>query len=793
MAATSTGCFLDTVDNIAHWRAHIFASLLNIVMVLGTLTAVPSAALAASEGLWSVTVMDAVALGWLTAIWRCKRVRYTVRVLNFLAMIFMVGVGLMLAVGPVSQIYLVAAPVLAALLLGMAPALWVLAASALAIFGITLAGVDKLHPVSVGGLPGDELLQSLILTMNYLFIGATLTVSCAILLQRLVRSLDDLRRFADSLQQGKNALHALNAELHLTAAAVAHLNDMVVIARVTEGPGAEQPIIFVNDAFERRTGYRRSELMGRGWSMLLGADTDRAEVERIAVAMARTESVTTELQYYTKLGTPCWVELELVPFADEGGNNTHWVGVGRDVTERKKSESRIHRLAFFDVLTGLPNRRLLMERMDKLLASFHADAGYGAVMFIDLDNFKFINDARGHAVGDALLRNAADRLSRLVRNGDTVARIGGDEFVVLLAQLGADSDTATNAAMTVAEKIRHAIAETFEIDGQFYNSSASIGVTLLPKLGQSVHDLLREADTAMYRAKADGRNGVAFFKAAMQAEVERRLTLERDLAAAFNDGALAMHLQLQVDSKGMPVGAELLMRWQKVDGAMVSPDLFISAAENSGLILPLGQWALRCACLAWLQLAQAGHAMPLSVNVSPRQFRQPDFVAQVMAVLAETGAPASGLIFEVTEGLIIDNLDDTIARMHELAALGIRLSIDDFGTGYSSLAYLKRMPLYELKIDRSFIRDTPGDANGKAIVQSILAMAGHLDLRVIAEGVETRAQAAFLAANGASGMQGFLFARPMPLHDLMILLATYPGKDLMRQIRDTPAPCLAPA
>ena len=273
MAATSTGCFLDTVDNIAHWHTHIFASLLNIVMVLGTLTAVPSAALAASEGLWSVTVMDAVALGWLTAIWWCKRVRYTVRVLNFLAMILMVGVGLMLAVGPVSQIYLVAAPVLAALLLGMAPALWVLAASALAIFGITLAGVDKLHPVYVGGLPGHELLQSLILTMNYLFIGATLTVSCAILLQRLARSLDDLRRFADSLQQGKNALHSLNAELHLTAAAVAHLNDMVVIARVAEGPGAEQPIIFVNDAFER-----------------------------IAVAMTRTESVATELQYYTKLG-----------------------------------------------------------------------------------------------------------------------------------------------------------------------------------------------------------------------------------------------------------------------------------------------------------------------------------------------------------------------------------------------------------------------------------------------------------------------------------------------------------
>jgi diguanylate cyclase (GGDEF)-like protein/PAS domain S-box-containing protein len=773
--------FLDTLDNIAHWRTQIFSSLLTVVLVLGTITAVPSMALAASEGLWPVLVMDGVALCWVIAIWWFKRVAYKVRVLLFLVMIFMIGVGLTLSVGPVSQIYLVAAPVLAAILLGMTPALWALAGSALTIFTLTQAGFGKLN---IQGLADHTLLQSLIVTMNYLFIGAILTVSCALLLKRLARSLDDLRLFADSLQEGKNALQALNAELRLTAAAVARLNDIVVIARVAEGAGVEQPIIFVNDAFERRTGYRRAEVIGRSMRMLLGAETDRAEVDRMADAVARTEPVTGALQYYTKLGTPFWIELELVPFADEGGNNTHWVAVGRDITERKKSESHIHRLAFFDVLTGLPNRRLLMERMDKLLAGAQAGAGYGAVMFIDLDNFKFINDARGHAIGDALLRNATDRLSRLMRNGDTVARIGGDEFVVLLAQLGLDSDSAADAALTAAEKIRRALAETFEIDGHSYNSSASIGVTLLPKPGQSVPDLLREADTAMYRAKANGRNGVVFFEATMQAEVERRLTLERDLAAAFDAGELAMHLQLQVDCDGVPVGAELLMRWKRADGAMVSPELFIPAAEESGLILPLGQWALRCACLAWLQLAQAGHPMPLSVNVSPRQFRQADFVAQVIAVLAETGAPASGLIFEVTEGLIIDNLDETIARMHELAALGIRLSIDDFGTGYSSLAYLKRMPLYELKIDRGFIRDTPGDANGTAIVQSILAMAGHLGLRVVAEGVETREQAAFLAANGAPGMQGYLFARPMPLHDLMILLAAFPGGGVMRDIRE---------
>jgi diguanylate cyclase (GGDEF)-like protein/PAS domain S-box-containing protein len=780
--------YLEKLDNIAHWRGQIFSSLLTIVLALGTLTAIPSMILLGMEGLWPVVVMDAVALTWLSALWWCKKIPYTIRVLNFLAIIYTIGVGLMITVGPVSQIYLFSLPLLAATLLGMRSAMLCLGVSALTIFVLSYAGLAKMH---MAGMPEYGLLPSLMITLNYLFIGAIITVSCSILLQRLARSLEDLRMFASSLQQGKDELHTLNAELRLTAAAVARLNDMVVIAKVAKVAGAEQPIIFVNDAFERRTGYQRAEVLGRSWRMLLGVDTDPAVIERIRAAVARTEPVTAELMYYTKSGAPYWVEMELVPFADEGGNNTHWVAVGRDITERKKSEGHIHRLAFFDVLTGLPNRRLLMERLDQLLASAQAGAGFGAVMFIDLDHFKYINDARGHAVGDALLRNAAERLSRLVRKGDTVARIGGDEFVVLLAHLGHDEAGASESALVVAEKIRHAITECFQIDGQSYNSSASIGVTLLPKAGQTVHDLLREADTAMYRAKAEGRNGFVFFEATMQAEVERRLTMERDLADAFDNGELAMHLQLQVDSRGAPVGAELLMRWRTADGAIVSPDLFIPVAEESGLIVPLGQWAMRQACHCWQMLSRAGHALPLSVNVSPSQFRQPDFVAQVRAILAETGTPAGQLIFEVTEGLLIEKLDETIARMHELAALGIRLSIDDFGTGYSSLSYLKRMPLYELKIDRSFIRDTPGDANGTAIVQSIIAMAGHLGLRVVAEGVETRAQAEFLAANGAPGMQGYLFARPMPLPNLIALLHAYPATLALQDLQDL-RPALEP-
>ncbi|MGH8853907.1 MAG: putative bifunctional diguanylate cyclase/phosphodiesterase, partial [Telluria sp.] len=355
-----------------------------------------------------------------------------------------------------------------------------------------------------------------------------------------------------------------------------------------------------------------------------------------------------------------------------------------------------------------------------------------------------INDSLGHAVGDGLLRGIARQLRGCLRETDTVARLGGDEFVILLNDLGQDPDAATAAALKVGHKLLTALGEAVQIGEHSYRCTGSIGVALPLLPGLAAHDLLRKADIAMYEAKAGGRNSVALFESSMLAEAERKLTLERDLALALENGELAMHLQLQVDSAHQPVGAELLMRWRRADGVLVPPDVFIPVAESSGLIVPLGNWVLREACACWLRLDQAGHPMPLSINVSPAQFRQPDFVDQVRAVLLDTGAPAGQLIFEVTEGLLVTDLDDTIARMHELAALGIRFSVDDFGTGYSNLAYLRKMPLYELKIDKSFIRDTPHDVNGTAIVQSILAMADHLGLRVVAEGIETAQQAQYL-------------------------------------------------
>jgi diguanylate cyclase (GGDEF)-like protein/PAS domain S-box-containing protein len=752
-------------DDIAQWRARIFSRLLSIVLVLGTIAAIPSVVVVLRHGVWTVAVMDGIALGWLFALWRLERLPYTFRVLNFLAIIYMVAIGLMLKVGPVSQNYLMAPPVMAAILLGTAPALAALAASAI----ILVLGIGHFQAALVD-MGHDPFVTSLLVALNFTCVGALLTLTCGTLLKGLSRSLDEVRGFAKSLETGQDALQAVNAELRLTSAALSRLNDMVLIARAVDTPERDQPIIFSNEAFQRRTGYTDADIVGRSMRVLHGAGTDPAVVARIVESMRNGQPATAELVNYTKAGDPYWVEMELMPFTDDAGRVSHWVVVGRDITERRHSADAIHRLAYYDVLTGLPNRRLMTERLDAMVASANAGRGLGAVLYIDLDNFKHVNDARGHATGDALLKHTAKSLGHVVRKGDTVARLGGDEFVVLLDGLGTDPAAATAAALSVSDKIRDALAEDIVIDDQNYHSTASIGVALPTRPGQSVADLLRDADLAMYHAKAAGRNGVAVFETPMLAAAERQLTLGRDLSAALDKGELSMHLQLQVDHAGKPVGAEMLMRWRRADGTFVPPDVFIPVAETTGMIVPLGQWALRQACQARLALQASGHPLQLSINVSPRQFRQPEFVDQVRAAFAESGVTPHAFVFEVTEGLLVEDFDLITARMRELAAMGIRFSIDDFGTGYSSLGYLKKMPLYELKIDKSFMRDTPHDANGTAIVQTILAMADHLGLRVVAEGIETEAQARFLGENGKPCMQGYLYCRPLPLPELIARL-----------------------
>ena len=754
MATRRPGSALTLQSNdIAQWRVRVFSLLLPFVLVLGAISALPSILLATSNGHWVIAIIRLLSLAWMFLIWRLERAPYVLRVLNFLICVSLLGIALLVKAGPSALLTMMAVPVMAVILLGLRPAIIALALSALCVLVLTSSSIVQLH---LPGLGRGALHAALFTTLNFTSIGALVTLSCGALLRDMTRSLREARR-------GAAKLELLNQDLRLTSRAIAHLNDLVLIARTVDTPGACLPISFANDAFLRHSGYARDEVIGRSMRMFEGPATDPVTTARMVDAVGRRQQVSAELVNYKRNGEAYWLEVEMVPFAGDSGSITHWVIVGRDITERRQAADAIHRLAYFDGLTGLPNRRLLFERMAALVADARRGRALGALLYVDLDHFKTINDARGHASGDLVLTHAADRLGLMMGPHDTVARLGGDEFVVLLCDLGADPDRLAGLALARAEQIRLALARRMDIDGQRHYATASIGVALAMGACRSEHDLLREGDIAMYRAKARGRNGVALFEPGMLEDAERRLEVERDLAQALENGEMAVNLQLQVDRAGRPCGAEVLVRWRRADGRMVPPDDFIPVAESSGQIVQLGEWALRQSCLAWHRLASAGHTLPLSVNVSPVQFRQPDFVARIEAILFETSMPPGQLILEITEGLLVDRMDQTIAHMQALAELGVRISIDDFGTGYSSLIYLTRMPLYELKIDKSFIRATPHDASATAIVRSVLSMAGHLGLRVVAEGVENEAQAAWLAARGNAIMQGYLFHRPMPL------------------------------
>jgi diguanylate cyclase (GGDEF)-like protein/PAS domain S-box-containing protein len=515
-----------------------------------------------------------------------------------------------------------------------------------------------------------------------------------------------------------------------------------------------------NPAACQMLGMDEDELCRRGRAGVMDMSDPRCAA--LLEERARTGRMRGELTMIRSNGERFQAEVSSSLYATRDGDVLGST-IFRDITARKQAEADTHRLAYFDELTRLPNRRLLLDRIGLSLDSAGRSGQYGALLFLDLDNFKRLNDARGHSIGDSLLMEVARRLTQLLRSADLVARLGGDEFVVLVDNLGEDIETAARAAMAVAEKVRAVLERPFLIDGTLYSGTGSIGLTMFPKGREGVDDLLREADTAMYRAKAMGRNRIAYYEAAMQAEVEERLALEQDLKEALDTDQIQVYVQPQVNAAGREIGGELLLRWTHPERGAVSPAFFIPIAEESGLILRLGERVLRTACEALARLDAAGAPLSLSVNISPRQFRQDDFVAQMRALLARTGAPPARLTLEVTEGLLIEDWEGVASRMAELAALGIRFSIDDFGTGYSSLSYLKKLPLHEIKIDKSFVQNTPDDANDRAIVRSILAVARAFRLHVVAEGVETQAQAEFLSGLHCDCLQGYFFARPTPL------------------------------
>ena len=474
--------------------------------------------------------------------------------------------------------------------------------------------------------------------------------------------------------------------------------------------------------------------------------------------------------------TERWLAGNAMPEREADGS-VLWHGFITDVTERKLAEEEVHRLAFYDSLTGLPNRRLLLDRLRQACATTARSGAHGALLFLDLDHFKMLNDTKGHEYGDHLLMQVAGRLSVSVREGDTVSRLGGDEFVVMLVGLGGDAAEAASQAETVAEKILAAIQTPFELHGQEFQCTCSIGVSLFHDHLASPDELLKRADVAMYRAKASGRNAVRFFDPAMQVAIESRVSLEADLRRALSRDQLELFYQIQVNDERKVTGAEALLRWTHPQHGSVSPAQFIPLAEETGLIVPIGQWVLETACAqikAWAAGSVTRH-LDLAINVSPRQFRQPGFVEQVRSVLERSGADPARLKLELTESVVLDNVAATIDKMHALKAMGVGFSMDDFGTGYSSLTYLKRLPLDVLKIDRAFVRDIAIDNNDAVIVQTILGMAKHLGIQVIAEGVETVEQLEFLKIHGCRHFQGFLFSRPLPLEEFERNLAEHGG------------------
>ena len=437
-----------------------------------------------------------------------------------------------------------------------------------------------------------------------------------------------------------------------------------------------------------------------------------------------------------------------------------------EVAERKQIEDQVRQLAFSDPLTGLPNRRMLMDRLEQALIAACRHGRQDALLFIDLDNFKTLNDTLGHDKGDLLLRQIATRLVACVRQGDTVARLGGDEFVVLLQDLSGNALQAGAQVQVVASKLLSTLGQPYELDGHGHHSTASIGVTLFGGTErESIEEPLKRAELAMYQAKAIGRNTLRFFEPEMQTTVTARAKLEAQLRQAVARKQFLLHYQPQAGSDTGTTGAEALVRWQHPERGLVLPGEFIAVAESSGLILPLGHWVLESACkqlAAWATRPGLAH-LSMAVNVSARQMRQTDFVQEVISILESTGANPALLKLELTESVLVDNVEDIIVKMNALKAQGVGFSLDDFGTGYSSLAYLKRLPLDQLKIDEGFVRDVLVDPEDAAIAKMVVALADSLGLAVIAEGVETQAQRDFLAALGCSNYQGYLLGAPMAL------------------------------
>jgi len=528
---------------------------------------------------------------------------------------------------------------------------------------------------------------------------------------------------------------------------------------------ARGEILRVNHAFTKVTGYTADEVLGKNPSMLSSGRHDDEFYESMWANIKRTGFWSGEIWNRRKNGEIYPEHLTITTVKDKDDVVTNYVAILTDVTISNSVTEEIKNLAFYDPLTHLPNRRLLLDRLNHALGSSQHSNREGAVLFLDLDHFKTLNDTLGHDVGDLFLQQVATRLTSCVRENDTVARMGGDEFVVILEGLSDNPIEAAAETEQVSNKILFMLNSPYQLGVHRYYSTISIGATLFNDHQTAVEELLKQADIAMYQAKIAGRNTMRFFNPQMQDAINDRAAMENDLRLAVENNQFCLYYQVQVDQLGHPLGAEVLIRWLHPERGMISPLEFIPLAEETGLILPIGQWAMETAC-AQIKLWQKNvhtQDLTLSVNVSAKQFRFADFVNQVQETVKRNGIRPKLLKLELTESILLDNIEGTIIAMDKLDKSGIQFSLDDFGTGYSSLQYLKRLPIYQLKIDQSFVRDIVNDASDQAIVRTIIAMAQSLDLDVIAEGVETKLQQQLLLKKGCLRYQGFMYGKPMPI------------------------------
>jgi diguanylate cyclase (GGDEF)-like protein/PAS domain S-box-containing protein len=530
----------------------------------------------------------------------------------------------------------------------------------------------------------------------------------------------------------------------------------------------EWRILRLNQAYTRITGFTSEDLIGLPLQRFINEQQDEQFFSNISHALKQHQFWQGELWSERKNGEVFPQMITLTAVSEDDGNISHYIGSFTDISRYKGYEDEILNLAFYDPLTQLPNRRLLMDRLQQLIVLNQREAHHCAILFIDLDNFKILNDTHGHDAGDLLLVQAAQRLQSCVRDSDTVARLGGDEFVVMLHGLNVDAQIAVSQVDLIAEKIRGVLEQAFEIQEFTHHGSASIGVCLFQGGDITVKDLFKRADTAMYEAKTSGRNAVRFFDPAMQAVLVVKMMLESNLRVALQLQQFQLHYQVQVDANDCVTGVEALLRWQHPDRGFIPPIDFIPLAEQTGLIVPIGIWVLETACAqikAWEKNKHTAH-LSIAVNVSAKQFQQTDFVNRVTEIVQSSQIDPTRLKIELTESTILDNVDLTTEKMHHLKKLGIAFSMDDFGTGYSSLAYLQKLPLNQLKIDQSFVHDISDDENDATIVRAIISLGINLGLNVIAEGVETLEQRHFLVAHHCLAFQGYLFSKPLPILDL---------------------------